>query len=140
MLAAECGVSGIIVSNHGGRQLDTSPATIDCLPAIVNAVKGTHVEVFVDGGFVRGTSVLKALALGAKGVLIGRPLIWGLAAAGMFCNVRLCPINARTGEPGVKYVLEKLRDELKAAMALCGCRSIADVSKDIISRCNVANL
>jgi isopentenyl diphosphate isomerase/L-lactate dehydrogenase-like FMN-dependent dehydrogenase len=96
MLAAECGVSGIIVSNHGGRQLDTSPATIDCLPPIVNAVKGTQVEVFVDGGFVRGTSVLKALALGAKGVLIGRPMIWGLAAAGVFCHVSPSYMNRTT--------------------------------------------
>lgn len=78
-LAAEIGVEGILVSNHGGRQLDGVLATIDALPEVLDAVKGKNVEVYVDGGVRKGTDVLKALALGAKAVFLGRPILWGLA-------------------------------------------------------------
>ena len=92
----EYGAKAVIVSNHGGRQLDGAIATIDALPEIVAAV-GDHGQVLIDGGIRRGTDVLKALALGAKGVLLGRPVLWGLALK---------------GEAGVRHVLELLRDEL----------------------------
>lgn len=117
-LALEYGAHGIIVSNHGGRQLDTAPATADVLEPIVDALGG-RLPVLVDGGIRRGTDVLKALALGAKAVLIGRPVLWGLALA---------------GEAGVRRVLELLRDELDIAMALAGCRSLAEVSRDLVRR------
>jgi len=111
------GAAGIVVSNHGGRQLDTSPATIEVLPEIVDAVAG-RVEVLIDGGVRRGTDVLKAIALGAKAVLVGRPVLWGLAA---------------NGEIGVSHVLEILRSELDLAMALCGCTSLDQLSDDLIA-------
>jgi 4-hydroxymandelate oxidase len=114
--AVEHGASAIIVSNHGGRQLDTSPATIRVLPAIADAVAG-RVEVLIDGGVRRGTDVIKAIALGAKAVLLGRPILWGLAA---------------DGERGVSRVLEILRTELDLAMALCGCPSIDDIGRDLV--------
>lgn len=110
--AVERGVAGVVVSNHGGRQLDTAPATIDVLPAIVDAVAG-RAEVLVDGGVRRGTDVVKAVALGARAVLIGRPVLWGLAAA---------------GQEGVERVLSLLHGELDLAMALCGCPSVADIA------------
>ena len=100
--AVRHGASGIIVSNHGRRQLDTTPATILVLPEIVDAVAGA-VEVYVDGGIRRGTDVLKAIAYGARAVLVGRPILWGLAVG---------------GEAGVKFVLEMLRQEFDLAMAL----------------------
>ena len=106
--AATLGVQGLIVSNHGGRTLDTTPATAEVLPGIVAAVEGA-LPVLVDGGIRRGTDVLKAMALGASAVLVGRPVVWGLANAG-----------AR----GVAHVLRLLRDELEIAMALCGCRTL----------------
>jgi 4-hydroxymandelate oxidase len=114
--AVECGVSGIIVSNHGGRQLDTAPATIEVLQEVVEAVGG-RVEVFVDGGIRRGTDVVKAIALGAKSVLVGRPILWGL-------------VNG--GGDGVAQVLDILRSEIDQAMALCGCTSVNDISPDLI--------
>lgn len=114
--AVEHGVAGIIVSNHGGRQLDTSPATIRVLPGIAEAVAG-RVDVLIDGGVRRGTDVIKAIALGAKAVLLGRPILWGLAA---------------DGERGVSQVLEILRTELDLAMALCGCRSVDDIGRDLV--------
>jgi 4-hydroxymandelate oxidase len=114
--AVECGVAGIIVSNHGGRQLDTAPATIGVLPEIVEAVAG-RAEVLVDGGIRRGTDVVKALALGAKAKLV-RPVLWGLAVG---------------GEAGVRQVLEMLRVELDCAIALCGCQSIEDVTRDLVA-------
>ena len=117
MRAVQAGVAGIIVSNHGGRQLDTAPATISVLADIVEAVDG-RVDVLVDGGVRRGTDVIKALALGAKAVLVGRPVVWGLAV---------------DGENGVRRVLELLRGELDLAMALCGCSSIRTISRDLIS-------
>jgi 4-hydroxymandelate oxidase len=114
--AVECGVAGVVVSNHGGRQLDTAPATIEVLAEIVGAVAG-RAEVLVDGGIRRGTDVVKALALGARAVMLGRPILWGLAVA---------------GEQGVVTVLSLIRAELDNAMALCGCASLADVRPDLL--------
>jgi 4-hydroxymandelate oxidase len=114
--AAEHGVSGVIVSNHGGRQLDTALATIRALPEIAQAVSG-RVELLIDGGIRRGTDVLKAIALGARAVLVGRPVLWGLTVA---------------GEAGVRRVLELLRDELDLAMALCGCARLEEVTADLV--------
>lgn len=115
--AAEAGAAGVVVSNHGGRQLDTAPATIDVLPEIVDALAGQAVEVLMDGGIRRGTDVLKALALGAKAVLVGRPVLWGLAAG---------------GEAGAARVLSLLRGELDLAMALAGAPTIADITRDLV--------
>ncbi|TLZ95568.1 MAG: alpha-hydroxy-acid oxidizing protein, partial [Methanobacteriota archaeon] len=117
-LAVEHGVAGIIVSNHGGRQLDSTVGTLEALPDIVAAVQG-RVEVFMDGGVRRGTDVLKALALGAKAVLIGRSILWGLALG---------------GSDGVRRVLEHLRGELELAMALTGRAAIAQVDRSLIQR------
>jgi 4-hydroxymandelate oxidase len=115
--AADHGVDGIVVSNHGGRQLDTSPATIEVLPAICDEVGG-ELEVFVDGGIRRGTDVVKALAYGARAVFVGRPVLWGLAAG---------------GQGGVESVLGILRDELDLAMALCGAPTLGDITRDLVS-------
>ena len=115
-LAIDHGVAGIVVSNHGGRQLDSAPATIEVLPEIVEVAHG-RAEVYVDGGIRRGSDVLKALALGARAVLIGRPYIWGLAVG---------------GEGGVARVLEMLKTELELAMALCGCTSIAAIDRSLV--------
>ncbi len=114
--AVQAGVAGVIVSNHGGRQLDGAPATIDVLAPICDAVGG-HVEVLVDGGIRRGTDIIKAIALGARAVLVGRPILWGLAVG---------------GQAGVASVLGVLRRELDLAMALCGCPSMAAVGRDLI--------
>jgi 4-hydroxymandelate oxidase len=114
--AADEGAAGVIVSNHGGRQLDGAAATLDALPGVV-AAAGDRLEVLVDGGIRRGVHVLKALALGARAVLIGRSPLWGLAV---------------DGEAGVKRVLEMLRDELARAMALAGTASIADVDRSLL--------
>ena len=103
-LAAEHGVAGVVVSNHGGRQLDTVPAGAEALPAIAGAV-GDRVDVLVDGGVRRGTDVLKALALGARAVMVGRPVIWGLAVG---------------GEAGARAVLDLLVAEFDIALALAG--------------------
>ena len=115
-LAVERGVDGIVVSNHGGRQLDGAPAGIDALPAVVQAVGG-RVPVLVDGGVRRGTDVIKAIALGANAVLIGRPYVWGLAA---------------DGEAGVSRVLDLLREELIVAMALVGCDSVSKLDSSVL--------
>jgi len=115
-LAVDHGASAIVVSNHGGRQLDGAPATISVLPEIAAAVQG-RCEVLLDSGIRRGTDIVKALALGAKAVLIGRAYIWGLAVA---------------GEDGVVQVLSMLRNELELAMALCGCRSVAEVGPKVV--------
>ena len=115
-LAVQHGAAGIIVSNHGGRQLDTVPATIETLPEVAEAVAG-RCEVYMDGGIRRGTDVLKALALGARAVLIGRPALWGLAAA---------------GEAGVRHVLELLRDELVLAMMLAGRPTLASIDRTLV--------
>jgi 4-hydroxymandelate oxidase len=113
--AVEHGAEGVVVSNHGGRQLDTSIPSIMALPEVVEAVKG-RAEVYVDGGIRRGTDVLKAVALGARAALIGRPVLWGLAV---------------DGEAGVHSVLELLREELDLAMALAGARDISEITRDL---------
>jgi isopentenyl diphosphate isomerase/L-lactate dehydrogenase-like FMN-dependent dehydrogenase len=115
--AVEAEASGIIVSNHGGRQLDTAPATIDVLGSITQAV-GNRIDVLFDGGIRRGTDVVKALALGARAVQIGRPVVWGLAT---------------DGQKGVTHVFNILQQELDVAMALCGCRSLDEITPDLIS-------
>jgi 4-hydroxymandelate oxidase len=119
--AAEAGAAGVVVSNHGGRQLDTSPATIDVLPEVADALaaRGHSIEVLMDGGVRRGTDVLKALASGARAVLVGRPILWGLAA---------------DGEAGAAHVLRLLRDELDLAMALAGAPTVGDVTRDLVRR------
>jgi 4-hydroxymandelate oxidase len=116
VLAVEHGASAVMVSNHGGRQLDSVPAPITVLRAIVDAVDG-RAEVLLDGGVRRGTDVLKALALGARAVAVGRPVLWGLTLG---------------GEAGVRAVLEHIRGEVDLAMALSGCATIADVTRDLI--------
>ncbi|XP_077997503.1 2-Hydroxyacid oxidase 2-like [Glandiceps talaboti] len=116
VLAAQYGVQGIVVSNHGGRQLDGVPATIDVLADIVQAV-GDTLEVYVDGGIRQGTDVLKALALGARAVFIGRPVLYGLT---------------HKGAEGVKQVLQILNDELSTAMALSGCSKISDITPSLL--------
>ncbi len=115
--AVEYGAAGVVVSNHGGRQLDTAVASARALPEIVDAV-GARGEILVDGGIRRGTDVLKAVALGARAVLIGRPVLWGLALG---------------GESGVSDVLSLLRSEFELAMALAGCRSVAEITRDLIA-------
>jgi isopentenyl diphosphate isomerase/L-lactate dehydrogenase-like FMN-dependent dehydrogenase len=112
-LAVDAGVDGIVVSNHAGRQLDTVLAGIDALPEVVDEVGG-EVEVFVDGGIRRGTDVLKALALGARAALIGRPVLWGLAAG---------------GEEGVRDVLEIFRREIALGMQLLGCAGCGEITR-----------
>lgn len=114
--AVERGVDGLIVSNHGGRQLDGAPASLDALPAVVQAVAG-RIPVLLDGGVRRGADVAKALALGATACLIGRPLLWGLAVA---------------GEAGVAHILEIYRRELDRVMGLCGASSIADIDAGLV--------
>jgi 4-hydroxymandelate oxidase len=114
--AARRGADALIVSNHGGRQLDTVPAAIEMLPEIVDAVEG-KIPVIVDGGIRRGTDIVKSLALGANAVAIGRPILWGLAVA---------------GEYGVTQVLEMLRAELDSALRLCGCASSRDLRRDLV--------
>ncbi len=115
-LAVEHGVDGIVVSNHGGRQLDTTLPAIEALPEVVEAAGG-RCEVYMDGGIRRGTDVLKALALGARAVLLGRPVLWGLAA---------------NGEAGVRHVLAMLRDELELAMALSGRPTLASIDRSLV--------
>jgi 4-hydroxymandelate oxidase len=116
--AADHGASGIVVSNHGGRQLDGAPATASVLGPIADALVGRRIEVLVDGGVRRGADVLRALALGARAVLVGRPVLWGLAVG---------------GAEGVADVLAMLRDELDVTMALAGCARIADVTRDLVA-------
>jgi 4-hydroxymandelate oxidase len=115
--AVRAGAAGIVVSNHGGRQLDTAVATGDALPEVVDAVAGA-IEVLVDGGIRRGTDVLKAVALGAKAVCVGRPVLWGLAV---------------DGAAGAERVLRLLRAEVELAYALAGCPTSADVTRDLIA-------
>ncbi|TMQ96237.1 alpha-hydroxy-acid oxidizing protein [Actinomadura soli] len=116
--ALDHGVSALIVSNHGGRQLDTVPATVDVLPEIAAAVGGAA-PVLLDGGVRRGTDVLKALALGASAVAVGRPVVWGLGA---------------DGERGAVRVLELLRAEVEEALALCGVASVHDLEPGMVRR------
>ncbi|XP_001604479.1 hydroxyacid oxidase 1 [Nasonia vitripennis] len=115
-LGVKYGASAIMVSNHGARQIDGTPASIEALPEIVRAV-GNKVEVFMDGGITQGTDVFKALALGAKMVFFGRPLLWGLTCG---------------GEQGARSVLEMMRREIDQAFALAGCKSVEQVTKDMV--------
>jgi 4-hydroxymandelate oxidase len=115
-LAVRHGVDGLLLSNHGGRQLDTVPATLELLPEIVAAVAG-RIPVVLDGGIRRGTDAVKALALGASAVGIGRPVMWALAEG---------------GEKGVRRLLELLREELDDTMALCGASALADLTPDLV--------
>ena len=117
-LAIERGVAGIIVSNHGGRQIDGAIPSLEALPEVIAAVNG-RAEVYVDGGVRRGTDVLKALALGAQAVLVGRPILWGLAA---------------NGADGVSHVLRMLHTELDRAMALAGRPTLADIDASLVRR------
>src|SRR5437763_9044768 len=117
-LSVDAGADGIVVSNHGGRQLDTVLAGIDALPEVADEV-GAETEVFVDGGVRRGTDVLKAVALGARAALIGRPVLWGLAAG---------------GEQGVRDVLEMFRREIELAMVLAGCARCSAVTREHVTR------
>ncbi|KAL5977183.1 Lactoylglutathione lyase [Asimina triloba] len=115
-IAIQTGAAGIIVSNHGARQLDYSPATVSALEEVVRAAQG-RVPVFVDGGIRRGTDVFKALALGASGIFIGRPVVFSLAV---------------DGEAGVRKVLQMLRDEFELTMALNGCTSLKEITRSHI--------
>jgi isopentenyl diphosphate isomerase/L-lactate dehydrogenase-like FMN-dependent dehydrogenase len=117
-LAVQHGADGIIVSNHGGRATETGRGTLEALPEVIAAVRG-RVPVLVDGGVRRGTDVLKALALGATAVGIGRPYVWGLGAF---------------GQPGVERVLDILNNELRLAMAGVGARSLHEITKASIIR------
>lgn len=113
----DAGAAGVIVSNHGGRQLDTAISGAAAMPDVVAAVRD-RCEVYVDGGVRRGTDVVKALALGARAVLVGRPVLWGLATG---------------GADGVAEVLRDLVGELELAMALCGCRTVEDCTADLLA-------
>lgn len=115
-LAVKYGASGVWVSNHGGRQMDTAPTTLEMLPSIMRAVDG-KAEVYMDGGVRTGSDVFKALALGAKAVFVGRPVLWGLAAK---------------GSDGVHQVLEILQHEFDTCMALAGCTKISDINESYI--------
>ncbi|MBM3813397.1 MAG: alpha-hydroxy-acid oxidizing protein [Acidimicrobiia bacterium] len=116
VLAAQHGAAGVIVSNHGGRYLDGAPSTIEMLPSIVDAVEG-RIPVLIDSGFRRGTDILKALAIGATAVLVGRPPLWGLGAF---------------GQDGVQRVMEILRNELAWAMGLAGRSTIASLDRTLL--------
>ncbi|KAJ8132307.1 hypothetical protein O1611_g1311 [Lasiodiplodia mahajangana] len=116
-LAISHGMDGIIISNHGGRQLDSAPATLDTLREIAPVVKG-RIPIAVDGGIRRGTDIFKALALGADFCFAGRPAIWGLAYG---------------GEKGVELAVNLLYDEFKSTMALAGCRSVTEIRKEYLS-------
>jgi isopentenyl diphosphate isomerase/L-lactate dehydrogenase-like FMN-dependent dehydrogenase len=116
LLAVEAGVDGIVVSNHGGRQLDRAPAALDALPEVAEAVDG-RVPVLMDGGVRTGTDALTALALGARAVMVGRPTIWGLAVA---------------GEAGVADVLRILHEGFANAMAFTGCRTVDEIDRSLV--------
>jgi isopentenyl diphosphate isomerase/L-lactate dehydrogenase-like FMN-dependent dehydrogenase len=117
-LAAQNGIDGILVSNHGGRGEDNGRSTIDALPEIIAAVKG-RMPVIVDSGFRRGTDAVKALAMGAQAVGVGRPYLWGLGAF---------------GQEGVERVLEIVRTETRAAMQQCGARTVKELNPGFIRR------
>jgi len=116
-LACEHGAAAVAVSNHGGRQLDGVPGTLDALPEVVEAVEG-RVEVYLDGGIRRGTDVVKALALGARATLAGRAVLWGLAVG---------------GEEGARHVLELLRDEIRLALSLLGCTTPEEIRREHVA-------
>jgi L-lactate dehydrogenase (cytochrome)/(S)-mandelate dehydrogenase len=115
-MAADCGVDGVVVSNHGGRIIDGALAPVEALPAILDAV-GNRMTVIVDSGFRRGSDVVKAMALGAHAVLVGRATLYGVAAA---------------GEPGGTRALNILREEIDRVLALCGCRSIEELHRGFL--------
>lgn len=115
-LAVESGVAGVMVSNHGARQLDGVPATIEALPEVVDAVDG-RIPVFMDGGIRQGTDMFKALALGAKMVFLGRSTIYGLAV---------------NGQKGVEDVINIMKKEFDVAFCLAGCRTLSDISRDMV--------
>jgi len=117
IMCAEYGVDGIVVSNHGGRQLDCTRASIETLPEIADAV-GDRLEVYLDSGVRRGMDALKAIALGARGVFVGRPLFWGLANG---------------GQDGVESMLDIMRTEFDRAMAYCGARTVSDIHRGLVS-------
>ena len=117
IMCAEYGVDAIVVSNHGGRQLDCTRSSIETLPEIADAV-GDKLEVYLDSGVRRGMDALKAIALGARGVFVGRPLFWGLANG---------------GEDGVRTMLEIMRTEFDRAMAYCGCRTVGEINRSLVS-------
>ncbi|XP_067626556.1 uncharacterized protein [Eurosta solidaginis] len=117
ILAREVGCAGIIVSNHGGRQIDTVPASIEALPEIVKAV-GNDLVVMLDGGIRDGNDIFKALALGAKVVFVGRPALWGLACG---------------GQKGVEEVLNILKKDFEISLALAGCQKLSDISGDMVA-------
>uniref|UniRef100_A0A2L2YAC9 (S)-2-hydroxy-acid oxidase n=2 Tax=Parasteatoda tepidariorum TaxID=114398 RepID=A0A2L2YAC9_PARTP len=117
--AVEYGAAAVWVSNHGGRQLDGVDGTLDALPEIADALSGTDCEIYIDGGVRWGSDILKALALGARVVFFGRPIVWGLA---------------HSGQEGVKSVIETLRSELDRAMHLVGCHSVKEVGPHLIKR------
>ncbi len=114
--AAEHGAKAVVVSNHGGRQLDTAPSTCEVLPHVVEAA-GDRCEIYVDGGIRRGSDVLKAIALGARAVLVGRPILWGISV---------------DGEKGALHVLEILRRELDEVMLLCGCTKLSEIDGTLL--------
>jgi len=115
--AVKCKVDAIWVSNHGARQLDTVASTIELLPSIAKQVNG-RCEIYVDGGIYRGTDIFKALALGARAVFIGRPVLWSLA---------------HSGEEGVKHVIGLLKDEFELALSLSGCTSLSDIQQEMVT-------
>lgn len=123
--AADLGVAAVWVSNHGGRNLDGIEATIDVLPGISAALSGTGCEVYVDGGVRWGSDIMKALALGANYVFVGRPALWGLA---------------HSGKDGVRKVLEILKSELDRAMHLAGCKDIKDIGPHMVKKINYSRL
>jgi isopentenyl diphosphate isomerase/L-lactate dehydrogenase-like FMN-dependent dehydrogenase len=114
--AADHGVDAVIVSNHGGRQMDHVPATLEVLPDIADAV-GDRAEVLFDSGIRRGADIVTALALGARAVLVGRAHLYGLAAA---------------GEAGVRHAIDILGEELRMSMALCGAAALSDIDRDLL--------
>ena len=120
--AGQMGIDAVIVSNHGGRQLDGVLATIDALPDVVKALEDhPATEVYVDGGFRKGSDIVKALCLGARMVLVGRPALWGLA---------------HEGKVGVANVLKCYRDEMEATMAAIGCNDVKSLSQTYLFRQN----
>lgn len=118
-LAAEKGASGVMVSNHGGRNLDQATPTLSVVEAVADAVRatGTGCQVYMDGGVRSGADAFKALALGARMVLVGRPALWGLAHG---------------GKAGVELVLDLLQEELEETMGLCGCQKVQDIERQSI--------
>jgi len=124
-LAVSYGVAAIVVSNHGGRQVDTAPATITCLPKIVEATRGSNIEIILDGGIRRGSDIAKAIALGATAVMVGRPILWGLATC---------------GERGALAILNMLSFELQTLMQNCGCRSIKEITREFVGDFSASKL